>query len=187
MEDDARYDWVVPHACPENKFFVKVTSRDLKDFVHSLEWRRLTEAHGTNAVYEAKPATVSTMFDVLESLAEQAKNGNQAAGAAVSQFAGFMSQVQNGLLHYVSSPEQRRALDEERPSGAASDLAPQASAGEEGGKPSAMEGAPEAGDSLEPPAEPPARTPKAPADPVPLQGQTPHRPLRTSKNPFGLK
>lgn len=187
VEDDGRYAWMVPHAFPKLKFFLKVTNRDLKDFVHSLEWRRLTEAHGTNAVYEGKAASVSTMFDVLESLALLAKNGNQAAAATVSQFSGFMAQAQNGLLHYVSSPEQRRALDEERPSGAASDLTPQTLAAEEGGEPSAAESAPEAGGSLEPPEETPARPPKAPVDPVPLQGQTPHRPLPASKNPFGLK
>jgi hypothetical protein len=187
VEDDARYAWVVPQAYPDLKFFVKVTNRDLKDFVHSLEWRRLTEAHGTNAVYEAKPASVSTMFDVLESLAELAKNGNQAAAATVSQFSGFMSQAQNGLLHYVSSAEQRRALDEERPSGAATDQTAQPPSAGVGGQPSDTDSAPSTDASLEPPAEAPARPPKAPADPIPLQGQTPHRPLSTNRDPFGLK
>lgn len=187
VEDDARYAWVVPQAYPEKRFFVKVTSRDLKDFVHPLEWRRLTEAHGTNAVYEAKPATVSTMFDVLESFAQMAKDGNQAAAATVSQFSGFMSQVQNGLLHYVSSEEERRVLDDEQRSSARPEPQPQRESAEEGGMPPAEEGEPAVGVGLEPTEEPPVRPAKAPADPVPLQGQTPHRPLSTNRDPFGLK
>lgn len=203
VEEDARYAWVVPDAFPEEKFFVKVTNRDLRDFPHSLDWRRIAEAHGTNATYEAESAKASTLLGVLEILGARAKAGDATAAAEVSRFAGFMAQVQNGLLHYVSTQEEREALDAERPAAkhsadpAAGDAKPQAMAAAPGGQ--AVE---EGGDTAtavapeEGPGEEDLRAgqrqssraslSKALAKPVPIQGQTPHRPLPSKSNPFGL-
>lgn len=183
MEDDARYAWVVPHALPKKAFFLKVTNRDLKDFVHSLEWRRLTEAHGTNMAYEAEESKASTLFGVLEGLALRAKDGDAGAAVAVAQLMGLAAQAHNGLLHYVSTAEQRAALDAERPSSDSSD-APAPSG--EGRAADQSQGAQEEGPAP-PPAAPPKEGIKAPVNPLPLQGQTPRRPLTSNRNPFGLK
>ena len=205
VEDDARYAWIVPDALPEEKFFVKVANRDLKDFPHSLEWRRIAEAHGTNAAYEAESTKASTLFGLLEILAKRAKAGDQNASTTVSRFAGFMAQVQNGLLHYVSTEQERRALDAERRTATHTEkpteigakphvpvAAPSSpSRAEEGREPAATVASEEGARENNVPAVPrqSARSPlsKALAKPVPVQGQTPHRPLPSSRNPFGLK
>ena len=176
-EDDARYAWVVPHAFPNKVFLLKVANRDLKDFVHSLDWRRLAEAHGTNMAYEAETSSASMLFSVLEGLGRRAKDGDEAAFISASQFVGVAAQAQNGLLHYVSTAEERAALDAQSPSqpsvdspeaGAAAGLEQGAETGEGG-----------AGASSKPP--------HGVANPLPLQGQTPNRPLKSNRNPFGLK
>jgi hypothetical protein len=180
VQDDSRDAFIQPHALPGVAFKVKITTPGLKDFAHPVEWRRMTEAQGTNTVYEDMPVSISTMFDTLEGLATLAKQGDSKAVAAVSEFSGFMAQFQSGALHYVSSPEDRQYHGQGEGQGAGIDASASSPASHTREKADESQ-------TAQPITTRRGRRPKLPAPSVEMQGATPHRPPRPSHNPFGIK
>lgn len=91
-DEDARFAIIIPHAFPEMRIPVVVQNRALRNFKHTLEWRRLACAHNVNLGKADKAVKPDTMRAALDYYGQQALNKVPGAEVSVSKISGAMAQ-----------------------------------------------------------------------------------------------
>lgn len=110
VQEDARFAFVVPYACPEKLFSTVVTGRRFATMPHTLEWRQLATAAWKNGGVMGQADTPDVFIGVLRMLADAGKKDDIAA-MFVGDATAFMSRYEQGRTSYVDvSADQREAL-----------------------------------------------------------------------------